>query len=82
MRESPHNTTNSRSGSKGDFFFRGFDEAGVEYISILSEMKNEMDTTATRHRNEDFFSKLDHDRSEKCYEYAVLMSLLESDSDY
>ena len=74
--------TDARSGTKGDFIFRDFDEAGMEYISIMFEMKNEMEETATKHRNEDFFKKLDHDRTEKGCEYAVLVSLLESDSDY
>lgn len=72
----------ARSGSKGDFIFRDYDENGVEYISIMFEMKNEMDETATKHRNEDFFKKLDRDRSEKGCEYAVLVSLLESDNEY
>ena len=68
-------------GSKGDYIFRDFDEQGAEYISIMFEMKNEMDATATKHRNEDFFRKLDKDRSEKKCEYAVLVSLLEADSE-
>lgn len=68
-------------GSKGDFIFRDYDD-GEEYISIMFEMKNEMDTTATKHRNEDFFEKLDRDRKAKNCEYAVLVSLLEADSDY
>ncbi len=72
----------ARSGSKGDYIFRDFDESGTEYISIMFEMKNEMDETATKHRNEDFFKKLDHDRTEKGCEYAILVSLLESDSEY
>lgn len=67
-------------GSKGDFIFRDYDE-GTEYISIMFEMKNEMDETATKHKNEDFFKKLDADRNEKGCEYAVLVSLLESDSE-
>ena len=67
-------------GSKGDFIFRDFD-GDDEYISIMFEMKNEMDTTATKHRNEDFFDKLDRDRRAKNCEYAVLVSLLERDSD-
>lgn len=71
----------SSSGSKGDFVFRDFEE-GQEYISIMFEMKNEMDETATKHKNEDFFRKLDSDRNEKKCEYAVLVSLLEQDSDY
>jgi hypothetical protein len=67
-------------GTKGDFIFRDTDE-GVEYVSIMFEMKNEMDTTATKHRNEDFFKKLDEDRRKKNCEFAVLVSLLEQDSD-
>jgi hypothetical protein len=70
----------ARTGSKGDFIFRDYED-GVEYISIMFEMKNEMDTTATKHKNEDFFAKLDKDRNEKGCEYAVLVSLLEQDSD-
>ena len=71
----------ARSGSKGDYIFRENDENGVEIISIMFEMKNEMDETATKHKNEDFFDKLDKDRKEKGCEYAVLVSLLESDSE-
>lgn len=67
-------------GSKGDFVFRDFVD-GQEYISIMFEMKNEMDTTATKHKNEDFFKKLDEDRRSKNCEYAVLVSLLEPDSE-
>lgn len=67
-------------GSKGDFIFRDHVD-GTEYISIMFEMKNEADTTATKHRNEDFFAKLDKDRREKGCEYAVLVSLLEPDSE-
>ena len=67
--------------SKGDFVFRDFDEDGVEIISIMFEMKNEADTTSTKHKNEDFFDKLDKDRNRKKCEYAVLVSLLESDSE-
>lgn len=70
----------ARSGSKGDFIFRDFSD-GVEYISIMFEMKNENDTTATKHRNEDFFKELDKDRNEKGCEYAVLVSMLEADSE-
>ena len=70
----------AKSGSKGDF--READEDGIEYISIMFEMKNEADTTATKHKNEDFFKELDKDRREKNCEYAVLVSLLENDSDY
>ena len=67
-------------GSKGDFIFRDFAE-GVEYVSIMFEMKNELDETATKHKNEDFFKKLDADRTAKNCEYAVLVSLLEPDSE-
>ena len=67
-------------GSKGDFIFRESAE-GTEFISIMFEMKNEMDTTKTKHKNEDFFKELDKDRNEKNCEYAVLVSLLESDSE-
>ena len=67
-------------GSKGDFIFRDYDD-GIEYISIMFEMKNEMDETATKHKNEDFFKKLDTDRTAKGCEYAVLVSLLEPDSE-
>jgi hypothetical protein len=67
-------------GSKGDFIFRDYDD-GIEYISIMFEMKNEMDETATKHKNEDFFKKLDADRNAKGCEYAVLVSLLEPDSE-
>ena len=68
-------------GSKGDFVFRDFDKDNVEIISIMFEMKNEADTTATKHKNEDFFDKLDKDRNRKKCEYAVLVSLLENDSE-
>ena len=71
----------ARTGSKGDFIFREKDEDGTEFISIMFEMKNEMDTTATKHKNEDFFRELDRDRREKNCEYAVLVSLLEADSE-
>ena len=67
-------------GSKGDFIFRDFED-GIEYISIMFEMKNEMDETATKHKNEDFFKKLDADRTAKNCEFAVLVSLLEPDSE-
>jgi hypothetical protein len=70
----------ARSGSKGDFIYRESKD-GVEFISIMFEMKNEMDTTATKHKNEDFFKELDKDRTEKKCEYAVLVSLLEADSE-
>ena len=71
----------SDTGSKGDFIFRESAD-GVEFISIMFEMKNEMDTTATKHKNEDFFKELDKDRREKKCEYAVLVTLLEPDNDY
>lgn len=70
----------SKTGSKGDFIFRDYAD-GVEYISIMFEMKNENDTTATKHKNEDFFKELDKDRNEKGCEYAVLVSMLEADND-
>lgn len=69
-----------KTGSKGDFIFRETAD-GTEFISIMFEMKNEMDTTATKHKNEDFFKELDKDRNEKKCEYAVLVSLLESDNE-
>lgn len=72
----------ARSGSKGDFIFRDYDEEGTEITSIMFEMKNEADETATKHKNEDFFKELDKDRNEKNCEYAVLVSMLEMDSDY
>ncbi len=71
----------AREGSKGDYIFRDFDEDRTEYISIMFEMKNEMSETATKHKNEDFFKKLDKDRREKKCEYAVLVSLLEADNE-
>ena len=71
----------ARSGSKGDYIFRDADEAGTEIVSIMFEMKNEGDRTATKNRNEDFLKELDKDRSEKGCEYAVLVSLLEPDSE-
>lgn len=71
----------ARSGSKGDYIFRESTPDGVEFISIMFEMKNEMDTTATKHKNEHFFKELDKDRKEKNCEYAVLVSLLESDNE-
>ena len=76
----------ARTGSKGDFIFRDYDgpeddEGRTEFISIMFEMKNENETTATKHRNEDFFKELDKDRREKGCEYAVLVSMLEEDSD-
>lgn len=70
----------ARGGSKGDFIFKDYDD-DTEYISIMFEMKNESDTTATKHKNEDFFAKLDKDRREKGCEYAVLVSLLEPESE-
>ena len=72
----------SRGGSKGDFIYKETDEAGNELISIMFEMKNENDETATKKRNEDFFAKLDKDRKEKDCEYAVLVSLLESENEF
>ena len=71
----------AKSGSKGDFIFREFSPDGVEFISIMFEMKNQNETTATKHKNEDFFKELDKDRREKNCEYAVLVSLLEEDSE-
>ena len=71
----------ARSGSKGDFIYRESSDDGVEFISIMFEMKNEMDTTATKHKNEDFFKELDKDRREKKCEYAVLVTLLEADNE-
>lgn len=71
----------ARTGSKGDYIFRECDEQGNEIISIMFEMKNENETTATKHKNEDFFKELDKDRQEKKCEYAVLVSLLEADSE-
>lgn len=75
------NAVSKESGSKGDFIFKDFVD-GLEYISIMFEMKNENDTTATKHKNEDFFKELDKDRKEKGCEYAVLVSMLEADSDF
>ena len=71
----------ARTGSKGDYIFRDQDEAGTEIVSIMFEMKNEADTTATKKRNEDFLKELDKDRNEKGCEYAILVSLLEADSE-
>ena len=71
----------SKSGSKGDYIFKESTEDGIEFISIMFEMKNEMSTTATKHKNEDFFKELDKDRVEKGCEYAVLVSLLEADNE-
>lgn len=72
----------ARTGSKGDFIFREKAEDGTEFISIMFEMKNEADETASKHKNEDFLKELDKDRREKKCEYAVLVSLLESDNDF
>lgn len=71
----------ARTGSKGDFIFRESSPDGTEFISIMFEMKNEMDETASKHKNEDFFKELDKDRREKGCEYAVLVSLLEIDNE-
>ncbi|RYH00403.1 MAG: DUF2130 domain-containing protein [Alphaproteobacteria bacterium] len=71
----------ARTGSKGDYIFRDSDEAGTEIVSIMFEMKNESDRTASKNRNEDFLKELDKDRTEKGCEYAVLVSLLEPDSE-
>jgi hypothetical protein len=71
----------ARTGSKGDFIFRDTDDSGPEIVSIMFEMKNENDETATKKRNEDFFRELDKDRNDKKCEYAVLVSLLEPDSE-
>ena len=71
----------AKTGSKGDFIFRESSADGTEFISIMFEMKNEMDQTATKHKNEDFFKELDKDRREKGCEYAVLVSLLEIDNE-
>ena len=76
------NEVSSASGSKGDFIFREADENGVEILSIMFEMKNEADTTKTKHKNADFYKELDKDRREKKCEYAVLVSMLEADNDY
>ena len=71
----------ARTGSKGDFIFKDFGEDGTEFISIMFEMKNEADATTTKKKNEDFFKELDKDRNEKGCEYAVLVSMLESDNE-
>ena len=71
----------ARTGSKGDFIFRDYDESGTEVVSIMFEMKNESDTTATKKKNEDFLKELDKDRTEKGCEYGILVSLLEPESD-
>ena len=72
----------AKTGSKGDFIYREAAEDGTEFISIMFEMKNEADTTATKHKNEDFFKELDKDRNEKGCEYAILVSLLEIDNEF
>ena len=72
----------AKTGSKGDFIFRDYSDGNEEFVSIMFEMKNEADETATKHKNEDFFKELDKDRKEKNCEYAVLVSLLEIDNDY
>ncbi len=71
----------ARSGSKGDFIFRDFDESGTEIVSIMFEMKNENEETATKKKNEDFLKELDKDRSEKQCEYAILVSMLEPENE-
>lgn len=76
------NTVSKTTGSKGDYIYRECDEHGNEIISIMFEMKNENETTATKHKNEDFLKELDKDRQEKKCEYAVLVSMLEADSEY
>ncbi|MDO4814517.1 MAG: DUF2130 domain-containing protein [Gemella sp.] len=72
----------ARSGSKGDYIYREYDEDGVEIISIMFEMKNENDTTSTKKKNEHFFKELDKDRREKKCEYAILVSMLEADNEF
>ena len=72
----------AKTGSKGDFIFRDYDENGMQFVSIMFEMKNEADETSTKHKNEDFLKELDKDRKEKNCEYAVLVSLLEADNEY
>ncbi len=71
----------SKTGSKGDYIYKENDESGNEIVSIMFEMKNEGDTTATKHKNEDYFKELDKDRNEKKCEYAVLVTLLEADNE-
>lgn len=71
----------ARTGSKGDFIFRDKDDSGTEIVSIMFEMKNESDTTSTKHKNDDFLKELDKDRKEKKCEYAILVSLLEPDNE-
>ena len=70
-----------KSGSKGDYIYREYDDSGLEFISIMFEMKNEEDTTSTKKKNEDFFKELDKDRREKKCEYAILVSMLEADNE-
>ena len=76
------NEVSLTTGSKGDFIYRENNEDGSELLSIMFEMKNEMDTTASKHKNEDFFKELDKDRKEKKCEFAVLVTMLEADNDY
>ena len=71
----------ARNGSKGDYIYKEISDEGIEFISIMFEMKNEADQTATKHKNEDFLKELDKDRNEKKCEYAVLVSMLESDNE-
>jgi len=71
----------ARTGSKGDYIYRDYDDEGNEIISIMFEMKNQMETTQKKHKNEDFFKELDKDRREKNCEYAILVSMLEADSE-
>ncbi len=73
---------NVKTGSKGDFIYRDYDDEGLEFVSIMFEMKNEADETSTKHKNEDFLKELDKDRKEKKCEYAVLVSLLEIENDH
>ena len=75
------NVVSKETGSKGDFIYKDYDEEGTEFLSVMFEMKNEADETATKHRNDQFFKELDKDRREKGCEYAVLVSLLEADND-
>ncbi len=75
------NAVSKETGSKGDFIYRDYDEEGTEFLSVMFEMKNEADETATKHRNDQFFKELDKDRREKGCEYAVLVSMLEADND-
>lgn len=76
------NQVSKTSGSKGDFIFRDYTSDGLEYISIMFECKNQLDETATKHKNEDFYKELNKDREEKKCEYAVLVSMLEEDNDF